>query len=150
MLQSRRIPMPVNDQSGDLRLRRVISSCLSGMIVLLIMMFISDYIRLGIGGDFSSLKTDPGIPGLWMLTVLICLNLFAQVSIQATEAKAVKVFVVGFSGFSGLFFLGHQFVHLRSDGFGPDVHILLDASHHILAIIALWSGIKWMKVREAQ
>jgi hypothetical protein len=134
-------------QLQDLKLRRLISSCLSGMIVLLIMMFISDYIRLGIGGDFSSLGSDPGIPGLWMLTVLVCLNLLAQVSIQAATGKPAKIILIAFIAVYGLFFLGHQCIHYLSDGFAFDVHVLLDTVHHILSAIALWSGFKWLRIR---
>jgi hypothetical protein len=134
------------DQIQDIRLRRIVSTCLSGLLILLIMMFLADYIRLGISGDFSSLASDPGIPGLWLLTALVCLNLFAQVSVQISENRLVKRIVTGFVGFYGLFFLGHQLIHYRSDGFTADVHVLLDASHHILAAIALWHGIKWAKI----
>ncbi|MEO7424600.1 MAG: hypothetical protein ABI036_05390 [Fibrobacteria bacterium] len=134
------------DLFQDIRIRKVITTCLSGQLFLLIMMFLADYIRLGISGDFSSLGTDPGIPGLWLLTVLVCLNLFAQVSVQITDNRLVKRIVAGFVGFYGLFFLGHQLIHYRADGFNPDVHVLLDASHHILAGIALWYAIKWAKL----
>ena len=136
----------VNDPVLDSKFRRIISSCLSGMIVLLIMMFISDYIRLGIEGDFSSLKVDPGISGLWILAVLVCLNLFAQVSVQAVNGKGIKVVLIGFVGLYGLFFLGHQLVHYNSEGFRFDVHVLLDTSHHLLSCIALWYGVKWIKI----
>lgn len=135
------------DQFQDIRIRRIITTCLSGQLVLLIMMFLADYIRLGIGGDFSSLGTDPGIPGLWLLSVLVCLNLFTQVSVQLSESHLIKWLVAGFAGFYGLFFLGHQLIHYRSDGFTADVHVLLDASHHILAAIAVGFAIKWAKMK---
>jgi hypothetical protein len=133
-------------QLQDLKLRRLISSCLSGMIVLLIMMFISDYIRLGISGDFSSLQSDPGIPGLWILSVLVCLNLLTQVSLQAANRPAAKIPIIVFIGFYGLFFLGHQLAHYRCDGFRFDVHVLLDATHHVLSAIAVLNGVKWLKI----
>jgi hypothetical protein len=130
----------------DLKLRGTLKTALSGMLILLIMMFLSDYIRLGIGGDFSSLKDDPGIGGLWMLTVLVCLNLLVQLAVQLSAAKAVKIAVVVFVGFYGLFFLSHQLIHYRLDGFKTDVHILLDGTHHILAGFGLWAGIRWVKL----
>lgn len=136
-----------NDAALDLKLRRIISTCLSGMIVLLIMMFLSDYVRLGGEGDFSSLKEDPGMSGIWILAVLVCLNLFAQVSVQATNVKSVKMLLIGFIGLYGLFFLSHQLIHYKSEGFSFDVHVLLDASHHLLAFIALWHGFKWIKIQ---
>jgi hypothetical protein len=135
------------DRLWDLKFRRLLSSCLSGMIVLLIMMFISDYIRLGMGGDFSSLKSDPGAAGLWILSILVCLNLLAQVAIQAVHSRSAKVFLIAFVFLYGLFFLGHQLAHYRSDGFRFDVHILLDSCHHLLSAIALWSGFKWLNLR---
>ena len=131
----------------DSKYRRVISSCLSGMVILLIMMFLSDYVRLGIEGDFSSLKIDPGMSGMWILAVLVCLNLFAQVWIQATNVKSVKMVLIGFVGVYGLFFLGHQLIHYNSDGFRFDVHVLLDTSHHLLSGVAIWHGIKWIKIQ---
>jgi hypothetical protein len=136
----------VDVQFEDLKIRRIISSCLSGMIILLLMMFISDYIRLGISGDFSSLKTDPGIPGLWILTTMVCLNLFIQVLVQISKAKPAKIFITGFAGIYGLFFLGHQLVHYQSDGFKFDVHILLDTSNHVFSLIAFFYGLKWIKI----
>lgn len=120
------------------------------MIVLLIMMFLADYIRLGIGGDFSSLKSDPGISGLWILAVLVCLNLLAQVWVQAAEGRAAKLILAGFIALYGLFFLGHQLVHYMSGGFAFDVHVLLDTFHHLFAGIALWAGIKWIRLPPGQ
>jgi hypothetical protein len=135
-----------SDREAGLRLRGVLKTSLSGMLILLIMMFLSDYVRLGIGGDFSSLKEDPGIGGLWLLTVLVCLNLLAQLAVQLTESKAVKIAVTVFVGCYGLFFLSHQLIHYRSGGFAADVHLLLDCTHHVLAGFGLWAGIRWVKL----
>lgn len=59
----------------------------TGMLVLLLTMFITDLVEFSMRGEYMDLSAllskDPGITGLWVFSALICLNVIAQMSIRS-------------------------------------------------------------------
>lgn len=116
------------------------------MLAVLLMMLLGDVVQLAAlrsYADFSAtLAADPGISGLRALVYLACANVLMQVAIHTFDGKGFRLFVAVATGAYTLFFMGHQVVHLAS-GEGVGLHTVLDVTHHVLGVWALWAARCW-------
>lgn len=116
------------------------------MLAVLLMMLLADVVQLAALGsyaDFSAtLAADPGIGGLWVLVYLACANVLMQVAIHTFDGNGFRLFVAVATGVYALFFMGHQVVHLASGG-GVGLNTVLDVTHHLLGVWALWAARCW-------
>lgn len=123
-----------------------------GMLFLLLTMFITDLVELGMQGDYAAtsvfLLKDPGVAGLWFLAGLICLNVIAQMGIRAVSEKRCRWWVFGVTVGYGCFFLAHQVMHLAA-GEGLDIHFLLDTTHNVIAAWASWAAYQWASLKNS-
>jgi len=126
--------------------RSVVATAWAGMLALLIVMLILEPLRYAMRGDYAALsellRVDPGNRGLLVLVALICLNALVQVVVQARSCRPAKVAVLVTSALYGLFFLGHNLVHLIG-GESLGLQSLLDVTHHVLAAAAIWGAWRW-------
>ena len=133
----------------DSRYRAIIAQAWSGMLAVLLTMFIADLVRLSIGGQFSelaaSLAADPGRNGLWILVCLICANALIQVAVRTFDALPFRRGVFWVSVAYTAFFVLHQVLHVMS-GEGFSIHTILDLTHHALGAWACWASYQWGKV----
>lgn len=126
--------------------RAVVASAWAGMLAVLIVMLLLEPLRFAMKGEYAvlseRLRADPGRSGLAALVVLICLNVLVQVVVQARACRLAKVAVLVSSVLYGLFFLGHNIVHLMG-GEPLGLQSLLDGTHHVLAAFAIWASWRW-------
>lgn len=132
----------------DARYRAITAQAWSGMLVILLTMFIADLVRLSMQGQFSelakSLATDPGRTGLWVLVALICVNTLVQVAVRTFDAPLFRKVVFWVSVAYTAFFVLHQVVHVVSgESFG--LHTVLDFTHHVLGLWACWASFQWSR-----
>lgn len=123
-----------------------------GMLVLLLTMFITDLVEFSMRGEYQELSallsTDPGAGGLWVLSILICFNVIAQMSIRSVHRSGCRWRVFWFTVGYVAFFVIHQVVHLlNGDGF--DIHFILDTTHHVIGVWSAWAAYKWAKYADA-
>lgn len=118
----------------------------SGMLALLLMMFISDLLRLFMLADFETmaqaLAVDPGGTGLAVLTAMACFNVLLQMVLRTFDSPALPKFVFWASVAYTGFFMLHQVAHLAG-GEDMGVHSLLDFTHHALGVWACWAARRW-------
>lgn len=123
------------------------------MLAVLLMMLQADVVRLAMLGPYSDLRlalaADPGISGLRALVYLACANVLMQVAIHTFDGKGFRLFVAVATGAYALFFMGHQVVHLAS-GEGVGLHTVLDVTHHLLGVWAMWAAGCWHGSYRAQ
>ncbi len=121
----------------------------SGMLFLLLTMFITDLVELSLPGDFKALSMrlslDPGMVGLWVLAGIICLNVVGQMAIRAVYKRSCRWWVFGVTVAYVAFFLLHQIVHLLN-GEGFDIHFILDTTHHVVGFWAIWAAYRWARL----
>lgn len=126
--------------------RSVVATAWGGMLALLIVMLILEPLRYAMRGDYAALtellRVDPGTRGLPVLIALICLNALVQVVVQARACRPAKAAILVSSVLYGLFFLGHNIVHLAG-GEPLGLSSLLDVTHHALAASAIWGAWRW-------
>lgn len=123
----------------------------AGMLLLLLTMFITDLVEFSMRGEYRELSAllsqDPGASGLWVLTVLICLNVTGQMAIRSVHRHGCRWRVFWCTVTYAGFFVAHQAVHLwKGDGF--DLHFLLDLTHHIVGGWAAWAAYMWARLQE--
>ncbi len=115
----------------------------TGMLFLLLLMFITDIIEQSIDGSFQNMSAflakDPGITGLWFLAGLICVNVLVQMCVRTFQGKLCRKMIFILTIVYTLFFLLHQVFHLIS-GEGFDIHFMIDITHHILGTWACWAA----------
>ncbi len=120
-----------------------------GMLFLLLTMFITDIVELGMQGDYANtsdfLLRDPGVTGLWVLSFLICFNVLAQISIRSISKHKCRWWVFGITVGYTAFFLAHQVMHLLS-GEGFDIHFILDSTHDVIGAWASLAAYRWARV----
>lgn len=124
--------------------RQIIIQGWSGMLFLLIMMFITDFAEYGMRGDFSALIGDPGMTGLWVLAVMACVNVLVSLFLHILDGRIWRWAVFGLTAAYTAFFVIHQLEHLLG-GKGVDIHFFFDITHHTLGIIASIAAFKWAK-----
>lgn len=125
----------------------IVAQAWSGMLALLLLMFISDLLRLLMLADFDAmaqaLAVDPGDKGLALLTAMACFNVLVQMALRTFDSPALRQFVFWSSlAYTGFFML-HQVVHLAG-GEEMGVHSLLDFTHHALGVWACWAARRWI------
>jgi hypothetical protein len=130
----------------DSQFRAITAQAWSGMLAVLLTMFIADMVRLAMLGQYSELTTslsaDPGRAGLWVLVCLICLNTLVQVAVHTFDAPLFRKAVFWVSALYTVFFMLHQAVHVASgESFG--LHTVLDFTHHALGLWACWASRQW-------
>ena len=133
---------------ADSRYRAITAQAWSGMLAVLLTMFIADLVRLSIKGPYAelaeSLAADPGLTGLWVLVCLICLNALVQVAVRAFDGAAFRRLVFWTSVLYTAFFIWHQVAHVLSgERFG--LHTVLDLTHHVLGLWACWASFRWSR-----
>lgn len=120
----------------------------SAMLLLLLAMFITDLVEFSMRGAYQALsaqlRDDPGAVGLWLLSVLICLNVIAQMAIRSVHHDRCRWRVFWFTAAYAVFFMGHQLVHLFA-GEGLDIHFVLNVTHHLIGIWAAWAAYRWAR-----
>ncbi len=126
--------------------RSIVAQSWAGMLAVLLTMFIADIVRLAMLGQYTELSnsfmTDPGILGLWVLTILICINTLVQVAVHTFDGTTFRKSIFWISVFYTLFFLLHQIFHLYTgEQFG--LHTVLDITHHVLGFWACWASHRW-------
>ena len=142
------IPSPgaTTHPAAGINHRVTIAHAWSGMLAVLLMMLLADVVQLAALGsyaDFSAtLAADPGISGLRALVYLACANVLMQVAIHTFDGKVFRLFVAVATGSYALFFMGHQVVHLAA-GEGVGLQTVLDVTHHLLGVWALWAARCW-------
>lgn len=118
----------------------------SAMLLLLLAMFITDLVEFSMRGAYQALSAqlsnDPGAVGLWLLSILICLNVVAQMAIRSLHHYRCRWRVFWFTAAYAAFFMGHQLVHLFG-GEGLDIHFVLHVTHHVVGIWAAWAAYRW-------
>lgn len=128
------------------RYSSIVAQAWSGMLALLLLMFISDVLRLFMLADFDAmaqaLAVDPGDTGLAVLTAMACFNVLVQMALRTLDSPALRQFVFWASVAYTGFFLLHQVVHLAG-GEEMGVHSLLDFTHHALGVWACWAARRW-------
>jgi len=124
-------------------LRNIIVQGWMGMLSLLLLMMLTDLTELGMKGDFSPLRRDPGIGGLWFIVVMVSVNVLVQISVRTFEGSVFRRLVFGATALYTLIFVGHQVTHLLA-GEGFDVHTVLDVVHHTLGVWAAFAAYRWM------
>lgn len=137
----------------DSRYRAITAQAWSGMLAVLLTMFIADLVRLSMDGQFStlaeSLAADPGRNGLWILVSLICVNTLLQVAVRTFDAPLFRKVVFWISVAYTVFFVLHQVLHVLS-GEGLSIHTILDLTHHALGLWACWASHHWSRVSALQ
>lgn len=132
----------------DSRFRAITAQAWSGMLVVLLTMFIADVVRFSMQGEYSQLTTslaaDPGHVGLWVLVCLICANALVQVAVHTFDAPRFRLAVFWASVLYTAFFVAHQAVHVFS-GESLGLHTVLDFTHHALGLWACWASRQWSK-----
>lgn len=117
-----------------------------GMLFILITMLITDVLEYSMRGEYEELSVllahDPGVTGLWFLSVMICFNVIAQMLIRTIDKKACVWRAFWVSLVYTLFFVVHQVVHVIS-GEGFDIHTILGVTHHVLGFWATWAAYNW-------
>lgn len=139
-------------QESKVSYRDVIAQAWVAMLLLLLTMLIVDIIGVLISGDYDRaselLSKDPGVSGLWFLSCLICINVLLQMTVRFIEKQKYRWMIFVLTLCYGVFFLAHQIFHLiNGEGFG--IHFLLDTTHDIVAVWALWVCYKWATTRNA-
>ncbi len=136
-------------QAIEIKYQNIVVQGWVAMLLLLLTMFITDIIELAITGDYNRtsefLLKDPGINGLWFLSCLICINVLVQMMVRSISRKKCRWLIFTLTACYGLFFLGHQIFHLIN-GEGYDIHFVLDTTHDIVAVWALWASYKWATI----
>jgi hypothetical protein len=125
----------------------------SGMLMLLLTMFITDLVEFSMRGEYRELSAlltvDPGALGLWILSGLICFNVIAQMAIRAVHRRGCRWRVFGVTVAYVAFFVAHQLVHLaKGDGF--DIHFILDITHHLVGLWACWAAWRWARLAQEE
>ena len=119
------------------------------MLAILLAMLMLEPLRQMMAGTYEQLSTtlrnDPGQLGLKVLIALVCSNAVVQVSVQSLSCRTSKVAILAVSVLYGLFFLVHNLVHFAG-GEGLGLQTLLDATHHVLAVAAVWGAWRWYKM----
>lgn len=115
----------------------------SGMLAVLLMMFLVDLERFVMLGQYKelaeSLVHDPGYLGLWVLVCLVCINVLMQLALRTFNAKPFRIFAFWITAAYTAFFILHQVVHLAG-GESVGLHTPLDMTHHILGVWGCWAA----------
>lgn len=126
--------------------RNIITAAWGGMLAVLLMMLMLEPLRHSMNGTYSelsaALQLDPGQLGLKVLVALICLNAIVQIAAQTLSCRTSKISILVISVLYGLFFLFHNLVHLVG-GEQLGLQTMLDITHHILAVAAIWGAWRW-------
>lgn len=118
-----------------------------GMLFLLLMMTISDLVKAGLTENFSLLQRDPGIIGLWLTAILVCVNVLIQIAIRTFDGKKFRWNIFIISIIYAVLFVLHQIFHLIV-GDGINIHFMFDITHHIIGIWVIIYAFKWAKLEE--
>jgi hypothetical protein len=125
------------------KLRNIVVHGWMGMLSLLLLMMLTDLTEFGMKGDFSPLRRDPGMGGLWFIVVMVSVNVLAQIAVRTFEGKVFRRLIFGATACYTLIFVGHQVTHLiKGEGF--DIHTILDIVHHTLGIWASVAAYRWV------
>ncbi|MER2538582.1 MAG: hypothetical protein ABTQ26_04995 [Azonexus sp.] len=126
--------------------RAVVASSWTGMLSLLLAMLLLEPLRFAMSGQYESLsallRTDPGPLRLKVLVAMLCLNTIVQVTVHARSCRTAKISILALSVLYGLFFFAHNVVHLLG-GEQLGLQSLLDVTHHVLAVVAIWGAWRW-------
>ena len=115
------------------------------MLFLLIMMTVSDLTVAGLTQNFDLLQNDPGVAGLWMTAIILCINVLMQIAIRTFDGKTFKRGIYVVSIIYVLLFAAHQIFHF-ADGDGVTIDLLYDISHHIIGVWPIVYARKWAKM----
>jgi hypothetical protein len=136
-------------QHGAARYRAITAQAWTGMLALLLMMFIADLLQMAMQGDYQemskTLSVDPGRTGLWVLAMMICFNTLVQVAIHTFDAPAFRKAVFWAGVIYTVFFLLHQAVHFLG-GEPLGLSTVLDMTHHVLGAWACWGAWRWSRL----
>jgi hypothetical protein len=116
-----------------------------GMLFLLIMMTVSDLTVAGLSKNLDLLQNDPGIVGLWMTAVLLCINVLVQIAIRTFDGKKFRQGIFVISVIYVLLFLAHQIFHFAA-GDGVTIDSMYDVTHHIIGVWVIIYARKWAKL----
>lgn len=130
--------------NSNQKVRSIISTAWLGMALLSIMMQITDLLEAGLGQDFSFTE-HLGMSGIWSISILLCINLVVQVSVQTFEGKGFRwgIFIVTIV--YTLNMIVHQVTHIMG-GDRFDIHFVFDTLHHVLGIWAIIYAYKWARM----
>lgn len=124
------------------QMKSVIAQGYVGMLFLLVMMTVSDLTVAGLTKNFDPLQNDPGIMGLWMTAVLLCVNVLIQIAIQTFDGKKFRQGIYVVSIIYLLLFVAHQIFHFAA-GDGLTIDFLYDITHHVLGIWVIIYARRW-------
>lgn len=128
-------------------IKNVIVQGYVGMLFLLVMMTVSDLVVAGLSQNFDLLQNDPGIIGLWMTAVLLCINVLIQIAIRTFDGKKFRQGIYAVSIIYMLFFVAHQIFHFTA-GDGITIDLMYDVTHHIIGVWVIIHAGKWAKLEE--
>ena len=127
------------------KIRSVITQGYVGMLFLLIMMTLSDLTAAGLSKNFDILQNDPGVAGLWLTAVLLCINVIIQIAIRTFDGKKFRQGIYVASIIYMLLFVAHQIFHFAA-GEGVTIDLMYDITHHIIGIWVIIYARKWAKL----
>ena len=118
-----------------------------GMLFLLVMMTLSDLTAAGISQNLNLLQNDPGIVGLWMTAILLCINILIQIAIRTFNDRKFRQSIYVASIIYMLLFVAHQIFHFVA-GDGVTIDLMYDITHHVIGIWVIIYARKWAKLKE--
>src|SRR3989344_4122685 len=128
-------------------IRNIIVQEYVGMLFLLIMMTVSDLTIAGLSKNLDLLQNDPGVIGLWMTAVLLCINVLIQITIRTFDGKKFRQGIYVISIIYMLLFVAHQIFHFVA-GDGVTIDLIYDTTHHIIGVWVIIYAHKWAKLKE--
>lgn len=128
-------------------LQSIIAQGYVGMLFLLVMMTVSDLTVASLSQNLDLLQNDPGVMGLWMTAVLLCINVLIQIAIRTFNSKKFRRSIYVVSIIYMLLFVGHQIFHFVA-GDGVTIDLMYDTTHHIIGVWVIIYARKWAKLKE--
>src|SRR3989344_4371198 len=123
-------------------IRNIIVQGYAGMLFLLIMMTVSDLTIAGLSKNLDLLQNDPGIIGLWMTAILLCINILIPIAVRTFDGKKFRQSIYVISIIYMLLFVAHQIFHFAA-GDGITIDLLYDTTHHIVGIWVIIYARRW-------
>ncbi|MEK6854843.1 MAG: hypothetical protein AABX73_01340 [Nanoarchaeota archaeon] len=132
---------------GRDKIRDIIAQGYVGMLFLLVMMTVSDLTAAGLSQNLDLLKNDPGLAGLWMTAILLCINVLIQIAVRTFDGRKFRQGIYMASIIYMLLFVAHQILHFAT-GDGITIDLMYDITHHIIGVWVIIYARKWAMLKE--
>ena len=115
------------------------------MFLVLICIFLTEFVASVISGDFSMLRSKEGERALHGLVLLMVLHAVVPMLVLTVNWRQLKWAVTAITGVLAVIMVGHEIMHLMNGTIPLGFFHVLDFSHHGLGIWTTIMAIRWAR-----